>query len=180
MRFKAAVLLACTAFAFFSHATFAAEPSARPPIADFFENPEFSGAELSPSGKYLAVRIAAKDKDKDQRDRLAVVTLSDNKVLAVGNFSDADIGDFEWVNDDRLVFTATDRSVGQGDLRYAPGLYAINRDGTKFRQLVSRSGKPFITVSQGGIGNRELLPWNTYLLGQRNAQDSEYVYVVYA
>jgi dipeptidyl aminopeptidase/acylaminoacyl peptidase len=178
MRFKTIILLACAAV--FSHAAVAAEPPARPPIADFFENPEFSGALLSPSGKYLAVRVAAKGKDKDQRDRLAVVTLSDNSVLAVGNFSDADIGDFEWVNDDRLVFTATDRSVGQGDLRYAPGLYAINRDGSKFRQLVSRSGKPFITVSQGGFGNRELLPWNTYLLGQRNAQDSEYVFVEYA
>jgi dipeptidyl aminopeptidase/acylaminoacyl peptidase len=176
MRFKAAVLLACAAV--FSLSAFAAEPAARPPIADFFENPEFSGALLSPSGKYLAVRVAARD--KEQRDRLAVVTLGDNKVLAVGNFSDADIGQFEWVNDDRLVFTATDRSVGQGDVRYAPGLYAINRDGSKFRQLASRSGKPFITVGMGALGNRELLPWNTYLLGQRNAQDSEYVYVVYA
>jgi dipeptidyl aminopeptidase/acylaminoacyl peptidase len=177
MRFKVAILLACAAV--FSLPAFAAEPPARPPIADFFDNPEFSGALLSPSGKYLAVRIAAKDKDHDQRDRLAVVTLSDNSVLGVGNFSDADIGDFEWVNDDRLVFTATDRSVAQGDVRYAPGLYAINRDGSKFRQLVSRRGKPFITSGQGALGNRELLPWNTYLLGQRNAQDSEYVYVEY-
>jgi len=153
-----------------------ASAAAPPPIEDFFANPEFSGAQLSPSGKYLAVRVGA----KDQRDRLAVVTLADSKVQVVGNFSDADIGQFDWVNDERLVFTATDRSVGVGDMRYAPGLYAINRDGSKFRQLVSRSGKPFITVSNGGVGVRELLPWNTYLLGQRNAQDNEFVYVVYA
>ena len=153
-----------------------ASAAAPPPIEDFFANPEFSGAQLSPSGKYLAVRVGA----KDQRDRLAVVTLADSKVQVVGNFSDADIGQFDWVNDDRLVFTATDRSVGVGDMRYAPGMYAINRDGSKFRQLVSRSGKPFITVSNGGVGVRELLPWNTYLLGQRNAQDNEFVYVVYA
>jgi len=153
-----------------------ASAAAPPPIEDFFGNPEFSGAQLSPSGKYLAVRVGAKDK----RDRLAVVTLADSTVQVVGNFSDADIGQFDWVNDDRLVFTATDRSVGVGDMRYAPGMYAINRDGSKFRQLVSRSGKPFITVSNGGVGARELLPWNTYLLGQRNAQDNEFVYVVYA
>ena len=153
-----------------------ASAAAPPPIEDFFANPEFSGAQLSPGGKYLAVRVGA----KDQRDRLAVVTLADSKVQVVGNFSDADIGQFDWVNDERLVFTATDRSVGVGDMRYAPGLYAINRDGSKFRQLVSRSGKPFITVSNGGVGVRELLPWNTYLLGQRNAQDNEFVYVVYA
>ena len=151
-------------------------PAARPPIADFFGNPEFSGALLSPSGKYLAVRLGR----KDHRDTLAVITLSDNSVKGVGNFSDADIGRFDWVNDERLVFTATDRSVGQGDARYAPGLYAANRDGSKFIQLASRAGKPFITVGGGSaIYSRELLPWNTYLLGQRNSQDSEFVYVVH-
>ncbi|NGZ86811.1 S9 family peptidase [Duganella aceris] len=172
MMVRTIAVLAC-AFLFSPPALAAA---AAPPIADFFGNPEFSGAELSPSGKYLAVRVGARDK----RDRLAVVTLDDGKVQVVGNFSDADIGQFEWVNDERLVFTATDRSVGQGDARYAPGLYAINRDGGKFRQLVSRSGQPFITVGTGGISPRELLPWNTYLLGQRGGQDSEFVYVVYA
>ena len=170
MRLKTAALFAFTILFGLSAA------AAPPPIGDFFENPEFSGAQLSPSGKYLAVRVGA----KDQRDRLAVVTLEDSKVKVVGNFSDADIGQFEWVNDERLVFTATDRSVGEGDRRYAPGLYAINRDGGKFRQLVSRSGKPFITSGSGGINQRELLPWNTYLLGQRGDQNSEFVYVVYA
>jgi dipeptidyl aminopeptidase/acylaminoacyl peptidase len=168
MRFKA-VLLLTLAFACLS-----SQAQVRPPIEDFFANPEFSGALLSPSGNYLAVRIGA----KGQRDRLAVVTLSDNKTQVVGNFADADIGSFDWVNDDRLVFTATDRSVGQGDARYAPGLYAINRDGSKFRQLASRAGKPFISNGSFGGGGREVLPWNTYLLGQRNAQDSEYIYVV--
>jgi dipeptidyl aminopeptidase/acylaminoacyl peptidase len=147
--------------------------TAPPPIADFFGNPEFSGALLSPSGQYLAVRMGG----KDQRDRLAVITLSDNSVKVVGNFTDADIGTFSWVNEERLVFTATDRTVGQGDVRYAPGLYAINRDGSKFLQLVSRAGKPFITLGGTAVRGRELLPWNTYLLGQRNGQDSEFIYV---
>jgi dipeptidyl aminopeptidase/acylaminoacyl peptidase len=153
----------------------AAGSAARPPIADFFSNPEFSGALLSPSGKYLAVRLGK----KDQRDALAVITLSDNSIKGVGNFSDADIGSFDWVNDERLVFTATDRTVGFGDARYAPGLYAVNRDGSKFVQLASRAGKPFITAGGAtAIRSRELLPWNTYLLGQPNRQDSEFVYVV--
>jgi dipeptidyl aminopeptidase/acylaminoacyl peptidase len=156
--------------------TAAAPAAARPPIADFFSNPEFSGALLSPSGKYLAVRMGR----QGQRDALAVITLADNSVKGVGSFSDADIGRFDWVNDERLVFTATDRTVGQGDARYAPGLYAANRDGSKFIQLASRAGKPFITVGGGtAIHSRELLPWNTYLLGQRNSQDSEYVYVTH-
>jgi acetyl esterase/lipase/Tol biopolymer transport system component len=143
------------------------------PIADFFNNAQFSDAELSPSGKYLAVRLGNKD---NKRDMLGVVDLASNAVKVVGNFSDADIGRYAWVNDTRLVFTATDRDLAQGDVRFAPGLYAINRDGSNFRQLAMRNGKPFI-ISGSTLGSRELLPWHTYLTGQDGAQDSEYIYV---
>lgn len=167
---RVALLAASAACLSFAHA---AETPARPPIADFFDNPEFSGALLSPSGKYLAVRIGG----KEGRDRLAVVTLADSSVKPVAAFRDADIGLFDWVNDERLVFTATDRTVGQGDVRYAPGLYAINRDATKFIQLANRSGQPLVTHGSM-LRSRDMLPWNTYLLGQKTAQDSEFVYVV--
>ena len=175
---RCALLAAVAASAAFSPLALAAEPppaivAQRPPIADFFENPEFSGALLSPTGNYLAVRIGS----KELRDRLAVVTLADNSVKVVAAFGDADVGTFQWVNDERLVFTATDRTVGQGDMRYGPGLYAINRDASKFIQLVSRSSKSLFT---GGsmIRNRDMLPVTAYLLGQKAAQDSEFVYVV--
>jgi len=144
-----------------------------PPIADFFSNPEFTGALLSPSGKYLAVKVSNQN---SKRDMLGVVDLATNAVKVVGNFSDADIGAYQWVNDERLVFTATDRDLAQGDIRYAPGLYAINRDGSKFRQLAMRNGQPFVT-NGSSLTSRDLLPWHTYLLPQRGAQDSEYIYV---
>ena len=108
----------------------------RPPIGDFFDHPELVNLELSPSGKYLAVRLGAKDK----RDRLAVITVADDQVQTVNAFDDADVERFAWVNDERLVFSSYDRSVAQGDVEYAPGLYAVNRDGTGFTQLASRRG----------------------------------------
>ena len=74
----------------------------RPSLSDFFSNRELSGAELSPNGKYLAVKIGATGK----RDRLAVMELDTQKITVVGNFNDADIGRFQWVNDQRLAFTA--------------------------------------------------------------------------
>jgi len=177
---RATLTAAAAAFIVQAHATDAAAPAAGstrapPPIAAFFDNPQFSGALFSPSGKYLAVRVAG----KESRDRLGVITLSDSSVKVVGAFSDADIGSFQWVNDERLVFTATDRSVGQGDVRYAPGLFAINRDGGKLMQLVSRSGKPFVSSGGTGVRSRELLPWNTYLLGQKTGQDTDDIYVTY-
>jgi dipeptidyl aminopeptidase/acylaminoacyl peptidase len=146
----------------------AASPA--PAIADFFDNPEFSGAKLSPSGNYLAVRMGGEGK----RDRLAVMTLSTGSIKAISSFTDADIGRFEWVNDERLALAATDRSVGQGGVHLAAGLYAINRDGSHFIQLVSRDG------SLGTRTGRLLLPWNTYMLEQQTKQDSDNIYVVHS
>ncbi|MET0267276.1 MAG: alpha/beta fold hydrolase [Duganella sp.] len=166
-----AALLATTVWSSAALAAAQTDAPTRPPIGDFFENPEFSGALLSPSGKYLAVRIGSKGK----RERLAVVTLADSSVKIAAALERADVGHFQWVNDERLVFTATDRTVGFGDLRHAPGLYAINRDGEKFIQLASRSGTPLFTM--GSIRNRDMLPWNTRLLNQKGAQNSEYIYV---
>jgi dipeptidyl aminopeptidase/acylaminoacyl peptidase len=144
-----------------------------PPIADFFSNPEFSDALLSPSGKYLAVRVSNKS---SKRDMLGVVDLATNAVKVVGNFKDADIGSYQWVNDERLVFTSAERDLAEGDLRYAPGLYAVNRDGSRFIQLALRDGQAFVTDGST-LGARELLPWHTYLLPQHGTQDTEFIYV---
>ncbi len=148
----------------------AAAATTTPPLESFFDNPAFTGAKLSPSGKFLAAKVAF----KGQRDRLAIVDLSNNETTIAANFSDADIGRFAWVNDQRLVFTASDRDLGQGDQRFAPGLYAVDRDGSHYRQLAER-GSAFI---QDGHGHH-LLPWNTYLLDQPGAQDSEFIYVLH-
>ncbi|RFP11397.1 alpha/beta fold hydrolase [Duganella sp. BJB475] len=174
MKLRIILLLACAIGQSF-HAVQAADaPPPRPTVEDFFGNPEFSDALLSPSGKYLAVKVGSKDK----RDLLAVVELGTNTVKVVGNFSDADIGRFQWINDERLAFTAADHLLAQGDQRYAPGLYAINRDGTAFRQLAMRSGLPFVSSGSGSMQTRELLPWHTYMLDQDGPQDSEYMYVL--
>ena len=145
--------------------------AARPAIEDFFDNPSFTGALLSPSGRYLAARVGG----KGLRDRLAVVDLGSDQISVVASFADADIGSFSWVNDNRLVLSTTDRSIGFGDMRYAPGLYAVNRDGSKFRQLAARSSN--FVVDANAV--RDLLPWNTYLIAQRPNPDSDSVYVVH-
>jgi dipeptidyl aminopeptidase/acylaminoacyl peptidase len=143
-------------------------PASAPPLQDFFSNPQFSAAQLSPSGRYLAAKLA----NANGRERLAVVDLAAGSAQAVASFQDADVGQFAWVNDERLLFDTADNQSGQGDLRYAPGLYAVNRDGKEFRQLAARSG-----AVQTGLAVQRILPWHTYMLGQRGAQDSEYAYV---
>ncbi|MGK5078637.1 alpha/beta hydrolase family protein [Janthinobacterium sp. HLX7-2] len=159
---RAALVAACLA-PLLAHA----QP-APPPLAAFFANPEFSGALLSPEARYLAVKVAGANK----RERLAVVNLLDNSIKIVAQFSDVDVGDIEWVNEERLILNTRDRQTAPGDLRYGPGLFAVNRDGSAFRQLAARSAEPILSTSI-----YRLLPWHTYLTGQRGAQNSNAVYV---
>ncbi|WP_426189686.1 alpha/beta hydrolase family protein [Massilia sp. DWR3-1-1] len=145
-----------------------AAPSPLPPVEGFFDNPGFSGAVLSPDATFLAVRTSK----PGGRDMLAVVDLSSMAIKVVANFGDTDIGQFAWVNNERLLFTSADKQLGDGDIDFAPGLYAVNRDGSYFRQLAERRDH---FVRERSM--RELLPWHTFMLSQPGAQNSEWVYV---
>src|SRR5688572_5777643 len=107
----------------------AAEPV---PLADFFQNRTLVGAKLSPSGRHVAVLVNA----SNGRDQLGVVGLDNSGVKIVAGFRDGDVGNFQWVNDERLVYDSRDKQSAPGEQRYAPGLYAVNRDGSKARKLV--------------------------------------------
>jgi len=86
---------------------------------------EFQQAEISPTGKYLAVDVV-----HEERRALAVLSTNDLEVISVSGFYDAEVGRFEWVNDDRLVLTIMRKRAG----REAPGsygeIYAVNADGS--------------------------------------------------
>ena len=139
------------------------------PLSDFFDNPSFSSARLSPDAKSLAVISGS----PGSRDRLAIVDLVNNTGKTVAQFAQADVGSFEWVSSNRLVFTSTDKQIGPGDARYGPGLYAVDRDGSNFKQLVDVSGNG---VTEHTVG-RGILPYNHYLAGLKSAQNSDAVYV---
>ncbi len=149
-----------------------AQATAPPPAPEhFFESPSFGGAKLSPDGRLLAVRIGKPGK----RDALAVYDMASAKAHQVASFADADIGRFEWVNSKRLVFNTADKQTAPGDMRSAPGLFAIDADGSAMRQLAMRNATPFVSSPQAGA--RKLLPWNTFMLRQVGRQDSDSIYV---
>ncbi|NNG25186.1 S9 family peptidase [Telluria aromaticivorans] len=171
----ARVLFACalsTAFAAPSHAQMAPAPT---PIEAFFSNPLLERALLSPSGRYLAALSGA----PGRRDMLVVIDLVENKGKLVAGYKDVDILQFQWVNDKRLLFNVTDKKVGPGGRYLDSGLYAVNRDGEGLRQLANRRGNEFL-VEGGSNIDRRILPWHTFMLGQRGAQDSDKVYVTSA
>jgi dipeptidyl aminopeptidase/acylaminoacyl peptidase len=143
-----------------------AQSTGRLSVAAFFERPVYSDAVLSPSGERVAFRLGG----KGQRDSLAVLDLSTLKMRKLTSSDETDVSTFRWVNDQRLVFTLRENHLAEGDTFLAPGLFAINADGSGLRQLVLRGGdrKP----------DQRELPWNTFLLPQVGAQDSDWVYVV--
>ena len=149
----------------------APDSAALPPIERFFINPVLSGPKLSPSARYLAAISGA----SGRRAYLIVIDLKENTAKAVAGYGNVDILDFDWVNDNRLVFNVTDNQVGPGGEYLAAGLYAVDRDGGKLRQLASRRGEAEETTGSH-IASR-MLPWHTFMLDQRGAQDSDAIYV---
>lgn len=140
--------------------------AALPAVEHFFANSPFGAALLSPDGRSVAVRVSAGGK----HDSLAVVELGSSKITSVASFSGADVGQFRWVNNQRLVLDTTNRQVGIGARRHGAGLYAVDRDGANFTQLASRH--------TNGRRQAGVLPWNTAMLGQAGAQDSNAIYVL--
>lgn len=146
---------------------------AAPPIASFFANPVLDDPVLSPNARYVAIRAA----EPGKRDGLSVIDVATNTMTSVAAFGNGDVGRFQWVNDNRLVFDTYDSKSAQGDLEYAPGLYAIDRDGKNFVQLVDRAGEGGRIETGSMIKTSKQLPWHTFMLDQVGRQDSDWIYV---
>ncbi len=141
----------------------------RLPVELFTQNAEFMSPKLSPNGKFIGMLIAV----KGGAVKLAVMDLATNKPAIVGDFVDADIGSFHWVNDERLVYDVADRQTAQGDLFSGPGLYAVNRDGTQFRRLVTRETS---WITEHKIAASEL-PWDTFFFSTVGDNSTDDIFV---
>jgi dienelactone hydrolase len=102
-----------------------------PSLEDFSQHPEYTQAVISPKGTYLAVGVKHEGKRA-----VAVLELATMTPISLTGFYDrSEVGDFLWVNDDRLVLSIVRR---RGALE-APGslgeLYAVNADGSAPKYL---------------------------------------------
>ena len=136
------------------------------PVEDFFQNPVFATPRVSPDGKFLAVAVAA----KNGRTQLVVVDLADLSVKVVAGFTDADIGGYHWVNDQRLVYETRDAQTAPGENEYGPGLFAVDRDGTEARQLVDRS---YQGVREHSTTQRLLPAWTRFSAALHDPRSDE-------
>ncbi|KQZ43150.1 S9 family peptidase [Duganella sp. Root1480D1] len=151
-------------------ATAAGLAHAAPPAQQFFEEPRYKDARISPSGRYLALRVG----DNNAKDSLAVIDTETLQVVSAKRVNNYDVGDVRWVNDERLVYNVIDNDAAPGDWRFAPGLYAMSRDGKESRQLADHR---WAKSNLGTHIKSRLEPWNTYLMNENGAQDSQFIYV---
>ena len=138
----------------------APEPAPEPvSLERFFQRPAMLDAKLSPSGHRIALTTSRGGK----RIGLVVLDLRPTpQVRRVASFADADVVRFDWVSEDRLVFSVDDLEAGSGEAqRLAPGLFAVDADGGEMRMLVKRRGSFLVT---DGSLRREALDWNHELL----------------
>lgn len=132
-----------------------------PPVEAFFDKSPISKPQLSPSGKYVAMLVPG----SAGLDELAVFDVASGKGSVVQGFSDTDVGEFYWISDERLIYNAAEDRLGEGR-RFAPGLFAVNRDGTQFKRLAYRNRQTNLPP-----GTEHVLPWHTFiqpLTGKRN------------
>ena len=130
--------------------------AAPPPVEAFFERAAIGEAKLSPDGLAVAMHQGG----KGLRDRLVVLDLQTLKPKVVASFESAHVGHFSWVNDSRLVFDLEVELTGPGRADSGAGLFAVDKDGERFRQLVETT-RAWLRVPETGV---PLLHWRTHLL----------------
>src|SRR5437870_13890567 len=92
--------LVCVAWLTLAGAALAADP--RPAVSPepFFRRADYRSMQISPSGKYVAVLAPLRD-----RHGLRVFDVLARTATPVASIDGYDIATFQWVNDQRLVFS---------------------------------------------------------------------------
>nr|WP_295130930.1 alpha/beta fold hydrolase [uncultured Roseateles sp.] len=146
------------------------EAAPKPTAEKFFRAAQMDGASLSPDGRRLAMRSIG----PAGRMMLTVLTLETMTPKVVYSSDAADVGNFVWVNPERLAFDLNDRETPQGKIDAAPGLFAVQHDGSEFKQLVERQR----VWARNGSDSLSLQPWNTFLLNGSAQRVGDEVLVV--
>ena len=100
---------------------------------DYARPPEIVNAQLSPSGRYLAMLT----QQPGRGTGLTVLDLvTQDRMVSDAADPLTKLTQLAWVNEDRLVVSAMDIGNGIEVMAGRAGLYAVNRDGSDFRELI--------------------------------------------
>ena len=139
------------------------------PSEAFYGPADVLGSKLSPSGRYLAVTTAI----SSTRTGLFVFDLENRGAASkVARFTDLDIRDFNWSNDERLTFNVIDLKKGLGVQRTGSGLFSVKVDGSELRELIEIESQ---FVSGGSRGQVQALNRNHIVL--RHIDDDQEIVI---
>ncbi|MCX2865084.1 alpha/beta fold hydrolase [Paucibacter sp. PLA-PC-4] len=111
-----------------------AQPLSRDEV---FGQPTYADAQLSPSGRYLAVLVP----DEQRRRNLAILDLDSRRFSARIGVPGADVGTLMWLGDERMVFSLTQLGQSAKTRSHVGGLYVVGRDGKEQRRLFQSVGE---------------------------------------
>jgi dipeptidyl aminopeptidase/acylaminoacyl peptidase len=123
--------MAAAAFLLVAVRVWAADAPAAIPVEVFFQKPAVASVHISPDGRHVALTSL----NKEGMHQLLVIDAASQTGKAVASFQSADIVNVHWISDKRLVYSVGDSERNLSDTTAGPGLYAIDMDGTDFRQL---------------------------------------------
>ena len=113
---------------------FAGAASAQVDLDRHLKQEQYGNIKISPTGEFYAVTYRLPD-----RVALVIMRRADKQVTAkvVGN-AHSEIGDFWWVNDERVVVAMAERFAGSQDRPWRTGeLHAVSADGSQGKVIVS-------------------------------------------
>ena len=106
--------------------------AAPPPAADFVRHAQLGGLSVSPSNTHAALLVT---NDKGRKIAVVVDLAKPEQQTVIAGFADVDVTSISWINDRRLVFSAS--QPGFLIDRDKAGTFAVDLDGQNQRQLIS-------------------------------------------
>ncbi len=154
---KKLILLIAYIVAIHSNFALGQQATSQVPLEHFFKDPDIVNVALSPSGQKIAITTNR----GGERIGLFVYDMTgQGSMQRVAQFSSVDISSFNWVGNDRLLFSVMDYSGGLGRPDGAWGLYSVKATGQDIKELVNRRA-PMVVDSNR---NSKSLDWNHVLL----------------
>ncbi len=142
-------------------------------IEDFIKKDRFQTVKISPKGTYIAATVPVDDKT-------VLVVFKPGETKPYGYFNlrgKTHVMAFEWVNDQRILFTVGERDGALEEPRSMGEIWGMNADGSRTGVLVGWQNVDATSGRAGGKGKRE--PVAASLIDGLHEDDQKAIISVY-
>ena len=140
-------------FSVFLFATFLSSQELNQNVKNFSQLPDVYDVKISPNGKMVGVL-----REIDQERMVSIIDLESRSLLHTHRFiRKGQIGYFEWLSDERLLFARRAKFSGENRLFPSGELYATNIDGKKSIMLTGPQAKKSSDTTKDDPRQRALM-----------------------